>query len=186
MTPEIEALKKLAGQKITKGKLQALQKAHSDAFGLSQKLQCKSTNGDDVDEFSSLESDLDDALSDLESAIDELDSAEDKDEREDAISSIEGALDQTITAFDTIMPVAIVGTTPRPPAPAATPPPPDPELLQKVREILATPEHNLNEALDAWVQSAGSPAMVEERKKKIAQFFEYIASVKPPPAPPAA
>jgi hypothetical protein len=185
MNPEIEALKKLASQQITKGKLQALQKAHSDAYGLSQKLQCKSTNEDDVDEFSPLESDLDDALSDLESAIDELDSAEDKDEREDAISSIEDALDQTITAFDAIMPVAIVGTTPRPSAPTAPPPTPDPEMIQKAKEILASPGQNLFDGLEAWTQSAGSPELVKERKKKIAKFFEYLASVKPPPTPPA-
>lgn len=173
MTPEIEALKKIATQKINKGKLKALQKVHSDAYDLSQKLQPKSTDEEDAEDFSSLTSDVEDALSELESAIDELDMAEEKDERDDAISTIEDGLEQTISAFDAIMPSAIIGTAPAPKAPDF-----DPVVTAKFIEIHKLPEQDRSQALTAWIQSAGTPALIEERRRKLDQLVSYIGKVR--------
>jgi hypothetical protein len=184
MQPEIEPLKKLATQKITKGKFQALQKAYADAYDLFERFYPKANDEDTTVAFESACQDLESALDDLSSALDDLEMAEDKDEREDAISSIEDALQQTISAFDEVLPVARIGTEPRT-APAPAVPKIDPEFAKQVVEIYKRPEQEREQALTAWLESPGTPEQVAERKMKLKQLFEYIQSAKQPPSRPA-
>lgn len=183
MAPEIETLKKLSAQKIGKGKVEALQQAYTDAYGLFERLCPSSEDEDTLDDFEGASSDLESALDDLDSAISDLDMAEDKDEREDAISMIEDALDETISAFEAIMPFATVGTTARERSVTANDLEFDPEVARQLLEIAKLPEPDRASALSAWVQSAGLPAQVEERQKKLDQLFDYLDRVSTPKPP---
>ncbi len=184
MTPVIEALKKLATQKITRGKVQPLEKAHADACSLFERLYPKTNDEDTTAEFESACDELESALSDLESAISDLDMAEEKDEREDAVFMIKAALEQSNSAFEEIMVCAIIGPTPRPePAPSASEY--DAEFARQVSEALNKAGGDRDQALDAWVQSAGTPEQVSEREQKLNQLLRYLQNRKqPPPAPP--
>jgi hypothetical protein len=184
MPPEIEALKRLADQKITKGKLQALQKAHADADALFERLYPKSDDEDTTTDFDDACEDVESALDELDSAINDLGCAKDMFERQDAISMIEDALEQTVSAFDTVMPFVIVGTTPCPAPSRPSGPGLDPELTDKVLEISKLPEQDRAQALAAWIASAPTPALVQDRQEKLDQFFAYIQKMKQTPTPP--
>jgi hypothetical protein len=183
MNPEIEALKKLAAQKITKAKVQALQKACADAHRLFERLYPKATDKDTTADFEFACDELESALSELECAVDDLEIAEDKDARNDAIFMIEDALEQVTTAFDDIMSVAVLGTEPRP-APAPTAPEMDPEFALQVAAVLRASTGDQQQALTKWVQTAGSPDLIVQRQQKLAQLHAYLRSKKHSAPPP--
>jgi hypothetical protein len=183
MNPEIETLKKLATQKITKGKVQALQKAHADACELFARLYPKADDEDTTFDFGFACNALESALAELQGAIDELEMAEEKDERDDASLMVEDALEQVTTEFDDIMSVAVLGTEPRP-APAPSAPELDPEFALQVAAVLRSSTGDQQQALTNWVQSAGSPDLIVQRQQKLAQLHAYLQSRKKSAAPP--
>ncbi|MFO1477609.1 MAG: hypothetical protein U1F98_13280 [Verrucomicrobiota bacterium] len=170
MNPEIESLKQLASQKITKAKLDALRSSHADAESLFQHLQPRPDA--DKDDFESELAELESALEDLSSALDDLDMAEEKEDRDDAVDMIQDALGETVSAFETIMPNAIIGSTPRPPK--AEQPRFDPDFIAQVAEIFKRPELERAQALSDWVQSAGTPEQIADRQRTLDQLFDCI------------
>jgi hypothetical protein len=180
----INRLKTLAAQKITKRKLQALQDAHTDADALFNRLCPKSDDEDTTTDFENASGELESALADLDSAISDLENAEDKDEREDASSMVEEALGTTITAFDDIMPLAVIGNTPRPAPSASSAADHFDQIIEKHFEIEKLPEQERAQAWDVWVKSAGDPALVQERQKRCDQLLADLEKLKQSPRPP--
>ena len=174
MNPAIEALKKLDAQKITKGKLPALQEAYDDVYAFLDHLYSKSDDENTNSEFDAAYGKVESALSNLDSAISDLNSAEEKDDRDDAISMIEDALPQVISGFDEIMPLASVSTAPR----SALPPPSaeelDREFVQKVQKLANLPWEDRLRALFAWAEAPRTPALAEMRKERLKQFLDSI------------
>jgi len=185
MKPENEILKKLASQKITKGKLSALQKASNEASALFERLYPKAEDEDSMADFESECEDLQSALEELESAISDLEMAEDKDEREDAVAMIEDALEQVSTGFEALMADAVVRDKPRSkPTPTASEIP-DEEILQQVRALLKLAPEKRASALEAWVRSGVTAEQIQERQKKVDNVFTYMAAAKQAASPPA-
>jgi len=175
----IEQLKSLSLQKINKGKLPALEKIQSAASDLLDRLHPKANDEDTVTDFESSLEEAESALEELESAIAELDGAEEKDERDDAISMIEDALAQAIAAFNDLTPYAVVGAVRAPKVPKA--PEFDIEVATQILAIMKMPKENRQQALESWIQSAGSPDLIEERKRKINEVMSALKNCKTPP-----
>ncbi len=167
MIPQIEALRKLAARKITKAKLQALQKSHADAEALFERLHPKPRDEDAAADFPDASSKLESALDRLSLALDELEIAEEKDERDDATSDAEDALRETVTAFDAIVPISTIASTTPPPASSSPDPGLDPDVANQLAAILNRPEQERDQAFAAWVQSAAP-----EQIAKVAQFLK--------------
>lgn len=161
MQTEIEALKKLASQTITKGKLPAIQTAQAAASRLYALLEPRASDEDTLAQFDSACDELESAMDELDSAIEELDGAEDKDEREDATASIESALEQAVTAWEELLPITVLGKSNPRTAEISI----EKECRTKLEEILQLPNEQRPAAFQAFINTGDTPSLVEERRR---------------------
>jgi len=166
MEIQIEELRKFTNGPVTQGKLDNLRAALAAATALFQSLDAKSEDEDDIEEFETVQSDVEYALEELSSACDELEAAEDKDERADAQEQISDAIEEVLTHFDELMPLAVKPVSPQLIS----------EYKKQMAEIHALPKEEWGAALIAWMDSSLNP---EDRSARLKCILSSSLADKP-------